>query len=598
MKNIITLFFLLLTAISFSQTKSDVVENVGGKKYYVHTVEKGTTLYSIKKLYDVDIDDILEANPGAEAGIKEGQKILIPCKKCEVTTSSTINNTNLNTSEHTVENSETLYSIAKKYNTSVEKIISLNPGVEAGIRVGQKLKIPSGSEVPVITNDRTFSKDPNPTKTPVVRITKDTIIEHVVQEGETLYSLSKRYMAKVEDVQALNNLNTLNIKPGQVLKIPVKAENRAELNLRNIESGIIVKLDSTLLFPKKESYNIAVLLPLNLDRGPGYNAAITQYALEFWMGTQLALDSLVKNGFKAEIFLHDTKHDSTTVKSILASDEAQTYDIIIGPLYQSHITYVAEWCKLNQKRMICPVAIPSELLFNNPYVTAMIPSDMSLMETEADYILQNFKGQTIILVKPTTSEDLLAYDAFRERFKTAPYIGTRPNLIEATIDNFATFTKSSGKSVVVMPSTDKATSLKFMNALNKSSNGRITIFTTKEWLVFDDIKGQYKNKYKMHFASPYDFNYSYDKTKSVLRRFRRKYNYDFTKMAALGYDVMLYTGFAILMEKECNFSVMSRINIKETAPGSGYENKSAYIFYQEEFEIYNVEIPRVEEDKK
>src|ERR1043166_634200 len=77
------LFFFLLISISvFSQDgkKSSVIKTIDGKKFYVHTVEKGQSLYAIAKLYNIDLNSLLVENPDAIDGLKTGDILNIPFK--------------------------------------------------------------------------------------------------------------------------------------------------------------------------------------------------------------------------------------------------------------------------------------------------------------------------------------------------------------------------------------------------------------------------------------------------------------------------------------------------------------------------------------
>ncbi len=63
---------------SLREMRSNKIETVNGKNFYIHTVKKGQTLYMIGKAYEVDINDIIQENPEVREGIKSGQKIRIP----------------------------------------------------------------------------------------------------------------------------------------------------------------------------------------------------------------------------------------------------------------------------------------------------------------------------------------------------------------------------------------------------------------------------------------------------------------------------------------------------------------------------------------
>ena len=135
MKNLIGLFFLLIASYTFAQPEVAEVEWKDGKKYYVHFVQTGNTLYGLTKLYNVTADQIAETNPEVLNGLKEGQKILIPANKEAKSPAKPADNQKT----HLVEKSETLYGISRKYSVTMEQMVEANPGIEAGINVGQSM---------------------------------------------------------------------------------------------------------------------------------------------------------------------------------------------------------------------------------------------------------------------------------------------------------------------------------------------------------------------------------------------------------------------------------------------------------------------------
>lgn len=143
------LLFILLFAACVSPMhgqdgvkKSKKTEIVEGKKYYIHTVEKGQTLYAIAKAYELTVNDVLLENPDAMNGIKPGQTLRIPFdKKASITTIVPVD-TSKKFIIHKVEAGQTVYSLSKKYNVAENDIYNANPDARFGIRIGMELKIP------------------------------------------------------------------------------------------------------------------------------------------------------------------------------------------------------------------------------------------------------------------------------------------------------------------------------------------------------------------------------------------------------------------------------------------------------------------------
>lgn len=102
---------------------------------------------------------------------------------------------------------DTLYSIARRYDTTVDVLVSLNNLTSADdIKVGQQLRVPGTGPTPVATE-------------------APAVIVHIVQQGETLYSIARRYGVPMQDIMAANGItNPDRIRAGQELRIPGLAQ--------------------------------------------------------------------------------------------------------------------------------------------------------------------------------------------------------------------------------------------------------------------------------------------------------------------------------------------------------------------------------------
>ena len=121
----ISRIFLFLLFISVSYAISYAQEN---QSYFLHTIEKGQSLYSISKMYNVTTSDIIRLNPGCDEKIYAGQTIKIPTGK-ESQKGETF---------HTIQAGETLYKLTTMYNVSAKDICEANPGLSAeNFRIGQ-----------------------------------------------------------------------------------------------------------------------------------------------------------------------------------------------------------------------------------------------------------------------------------------------------------------------------------------------------------------------------------------------------------------------------------------------------------------------------
>lgn len=143
-----------------------------------YIVKKGDNLYSIANKYNTTVDNIKKINNLSSDLLSVGQKLII-------------DSTSKNNSTYKVVNGDTLYSIARKYNISVDKLKKINNLKNNNISIGQILNIPSSNN-----------------------------IEYKVNKGDTLYSIAKKYNVSIKDIINLNNLKNTNLSINQKLIIP------------------------------------------------------------------------------------------------------------------------------------------------------------------------------------------------------------------------------------------------------------------------------------------------------------------------------------------------------------------------------------------
>lgn len=145
-----------------------------------YTVKAGDTLWSIARRFNTTVEDLMKYNNLSSDVINVGTVLTIP--------TTTDSSTNLNSSMYVVKAGDTLWNIAKRYNTTVEILMMMNNLNTDLITIGQRLMVPNKNV-------------------------------YVVKAGDTLWNIAKRNNTTVENLMMLNNLNTDLIKPGQIIKL-------------------------------------------------------------------------------------------------------------------------------------------------------------------------------------------------------------------------------------------------------------------------------------------------------------------------------------------------------------------------------------------
>ena len=156
------------------------VDNVN-ENYYI--VKSGDTLYSIAKKYGLTVDELKKMNNLSSNTLSINQKLLVGNDM----------STDDNYDVYVVKSGDTLWGIASKYNTSVDKIKDINNLNSNNLSIGQKLLV-SGNNL--------------------------GIKKYIVKSGDTLYKIAQNNGTTVTELINLNNLKTTNLSIGQVLYIP------------------------------------------------------------------------------------------------------------------------------------------------------------------------------------------------------------------------------------------------------------------------------------------------------------------------------------------------------------------------------------------
>lgn len=170
---------------------------------FMYTVKKGDTLYSIATKYKTTPPKIIDLNYLKSTNITPGQVLRIPetyTKEEDMYIPNYIS--------YTVKKGDTLYSIAKANNISVDTIVSDNSLTSNNLSIGQVLKLRLPSSTTII--EECYGNDYTPPST------NET---YIVKSGDNLYSIARRFNTSVDEIKRKNNLKTNNLSIGQKLII-------------------------------------------------------------------------------------------------------------------------------------------------------------------------------------------------------------------------------------------------------------------------------------------------------------------------------------------------------------------------------------------
>lgn len=227
-----------------------------------HTVKAGNTLSGLAKQYGTTVANLKSVNNLKSDTIYVGQKLVIKGTANTETkpAPSTGTGSNTGTSSYAVKSGDTLSGIARKYNTTVVNLKSLNKLSSDTIYVGQKLAV-SG----------TVKEEAKPSTGTPSSNTGSSTTQHTVKAGNTLSGLAKQYGTTVANLKSINNLKSDIIYVGQKLTVtgttnvvtkPAPSTSK-ESNTGNATSYTIQSGDTLSGIARKHNTTVANLKSLN-----------------------------------------------------------------------------------------------------------------------------------------------------------------------------------------------------------------------------------------------------------------------------------------------------------------------------------------------
>lgn len=532
--------FLALAIIAGSSIKV-MAQATAESGYFLHTVTKGQSLYSISSMYNVTIDDIVRLNPGSDKQIREGAALKIPQA---ATTNSD------KPVFHTIQAGETLYRLSVKYNVTTQAICEANPGLSTeNFRSGQVIIIPVQS-------------DSKPQKeTPKIEEQENTNVKmndwkdmHKVERKETIFSISREYGITEEELIAANpELKTGKLKKGTFLFIPYgkndkKQESESQPTTKELTNEEVFSQNEEL---KKDIKTIKAAVMLPFMAGTSTNMDEQVRMVEYYEGLLMAVDSLKKQGVSIDLYTYDTKGREATLNSILSKKEMKNMDIIFGPAKAQDIDVLATFADNNNIRLVVPFAPKVDEVFKNPHIYQINTPQSYLYSEVYEHFTRKFSDSNVIFLNASNGDR--EKDEFIKGMKTE----LRNNGISyrdfTVTDNFYEITTvmDTLRNNIFIPTSGKSTALvKILPQLTQIRRERpnymMNLFGYPEWQTYTNDYLASFYEIDTYFYSSFYTNNLFPAAVHFTNSYRRWYSKDmaniYPKYGMLGYD----TGYFFL----------------------------------------------------
>lgn len=365
------IFLILWGFYAGAVERSQTIVYINGAKYYVHTVQAGETLYSLAKCYGVSEQVIQKSNPSLAEGLKAVANIRIPyiSEDKEVLSPKKLRKT---FDQHYVSKGETLYAISRRYEIPIATLMTDNSDLDpTHLKLGQRIlirkkQIGSEDEAGALKQWEEYRNKLNSVS--------DSVAYHIVQAGETFYTLSRRFGISELELGNLNNgLKAEDLKAGALLRVPNRGGVKDSADGHIATDTTTIRKGTQLIFralPANEPLKVALLLPMS------DNGKLSENYLEFYQGFLLGLDSVkMRNGYSVDLTLYDTHRNAETVKQIVDSPQFEGTRLIVGPVYEEELQPVIRYAEKHEIPVVSPLANITQVNSDALFQMAPLPSD-------------------------------------------------------------------------------------------------------------------------------------------------------------------------------------------------------------------------------
>jgi LysM repeat protein len=294
-----------------------------------HVVLPKETKYGIARKYGITVKELEELNPKVDV-LKPGVMIRVG--------TDVLDEPVILTDEvfefYEVKPKETLFGLSRKFDVSQDSLMSLNPALEDGLKIGMVLKVPN-----------TDDEDNLPGET-----------EDLASEAENENANKKLDLS--------NKLSNFNTKELMVL-LPY--------NLSQIDQDSI------------SSYKDAIL-----------DDRVLRISLDFYSGVKMAVEKAKSFGISTQLKTYDTRRNVQEVTNIISSNDFSSVDAVIGPLLQNTTEAAAARLAQYNVPVISPLSNREMRSYQNLFQSR--PTDEILKNAMFDYLEKNAVGKNVIII--------------------------------------------------------------------------------------------------------------------------------------------------------------------------------------------------------
>lgn len=579
-----------------------IIHKIEGKEYYIHVVDTGNTLFAISRKYAIPREEILKANPRLTEVLTLGDRLMIPLDKITRRDLNEAPDIDGNFLIHEVQRQNTLYSIAKEYNVEINDIIVANPVIEDGLKRGMKIKIPvakiknatgdqeyvvPAAASPYVTH-KVAPKETLYSLSKLYNVTIDSInmvnngLVGGLQEGDLVnIPILKNY--KRVSIQAIEDVEFDSAAVKKAYKVSVLLP--FYLDLMDESNELEYKKAQEL---NKELYNKAQYA---IDFYQGFKLAAQEMANR-GLNVELQVFDTGKDSTTVSEIINSNKliDSDLLVGPLFLSNFLQVADFakrnkinIVSPVKLSNKVLLG-----NSYVSKVATSEPIQTRFLGEYIYDSLRFS-NLIVVYPDKFQERKRMELIkkqIQKTAAAHQDTTRMSPLREVYWNPKELwGIKSKLKEDELN------------VIVAPSDDQSFVTRLLSSLNSMNGYKFKVIGLENWLNFENIEIDYLHNLNVHLVASEFIEKDSEDNVQFIAAFNENYGSVPSQFAYLGYDVASYylsllqtsgTNFELMLPAETMQGLSRKFHFVKTGIESGFENHSSYIVRYQDYQVIKV----------
>ncbi|WP_114781610.1 ABC transporter substrate-binding protein [Botryobacter ruber] len=328
---------------------------------------------------------------------------------------------------------------------------------------------------------------------------------------------------------------------------------------------------------RKEAYNVALLLPFQLNQDLAQTARKNQFITDLYAGMKLAQDSLSKQGININLLAYDTGADTTSAKQVLAMPEVKQMDLVIGPVYKSTARLASRFAAENNVTVINPLSQDLEVTGNSNNVLLFESSVATQAQQAATFAYQNFSPKTAIIIVENKKDDTTFAHHYRQQFiklggRVKTYRKINSGQAAATASVFKGLNLADVGHMAVF--SEQMTAAVNATSLLSGEAAKLPLITYDKWLDIHQITLRQLDRLEVYFISPKYIDKMSPAAAQFRQKYLEKYNLPPSVYAYAGFEMLYYFGTILSAHGPAFTQSLATIGVKPGVfyPGIGYKN--------------------------